>query len=128
MTMSNSRTRAVLGGTLVVGLAIGAFAGAFGIHVGWLLPLAAMIFVVSGVGHLVLAVLLGRGSLKPSRRWGASPVGHLLKAVAWLTIGVLYFARPTAAQVPWYIALLPAVVLLFGFRFEKEAHERASSI
>ena len=74
------------------------------------------------------SALLAAGVLRPSARWGLSPLGQLIKGVACLGMACIFFAKPLGiGPIPWFVGLLPAIVLCIGFRLDQLTLRRLSA-
>ena len=118
--MSAGTRRALLWGAVLLGVAAGA-AGITGVpHIG-----AGVLFVAGGLVELTVALLLARRVIRPSNAWGHSSAGMALQGAAWLGSGILFLVLhidPHAFGV--VVGLLPAVLLVVGFRLEHHARAR----
>ena len=122
--MSPSRSQVWLIAALAAGLLSAFLLPAVGVGSDVVLPIVGVVFAICGVSGLVSAALLASGQLQPSRRWGASPLGVVPKAITPLCMAWFIFSPASTEHVPWFVGLLVVVPMVLGFRIDQRAWER----
>jgi hypothetical protein len=111
---------------LAMGAACAVASALLGIRINWLIPAGAAFIAIGGVAQLVVSILLGLRVLGPSRLFGVSALGGILQGVSWLSTGglILLHEPLRVYSVPPVVAVIPAIVLVIGFRVEHAARTR----
>jgi hypothetical protein len=122
--MTTSRSRALLVVALIAGFVSALVLARVGVGSEVVISIAGVVLAICGVGGVVSAVLLASGHIRPSRRWGASPLGVVLKAIAPLSLAWLTFRSADTQHLPWFVGFVPAIALVVGVLIDQRAWKR----